>query len=133
MLVNGISEGFAGQCPVVGQFEETGWNMQCPVTGQWSRQADNVCSFGVYNGGYSNRPTQPYRNNPYVSYVPDTVMPHYYPQQPVYQQPVYVAPQPLIPNLPCHQNSDWDYNSMCFNVDGQPCQYTSVVDLEDFM
>ncbi|KOB79398.1 Uncharacterized protein OBRU01_00391 [Operophtera brumata] len=131
MLVNGITEGFPQQCPVVGAFEETGWNTQCPMSNQWSKQLDNVCSVGVYNGNFVNRPVQCHRNDPYVSYVPENVVPQYYHPQNVYHQPRYQPP--LIPNLPCHQNQDWDYSSMCYNVDGQPCQYTNVVDLEDFM
>lgn len=132
MLVNGIPEGLQQHCPVVGAFEEAGWNIQCPMSNQWSKQSDNVCSVGVYNGNSVDRPLQCYRNDPYVSYMPKNVMPQYYHPQNVYHSPRYIQ-QPLIPNLPCHQNQEWDYNSMCYNVDGQPCQYTNVVDLEDFM
>lgn len=52
-------------------------------------------------------------------------------QIPDQQNVVYT--QPVQTNLPCHQRPEWDYNTMCYNVDGQPCQYTNVVDLEDFM
>lgn len=133
MLVNGFAEGFPQHCPVVGAFEETGWNMQCPMSHQWSKQMGNVCSFSVHNE-IVDRPVQCHRSDPYSSYVPENVIPQYYQPQIVYHPPRYIQ-QPLIPSLPCHQNQnqEWDYNSMCYNVNGQPCQYTNVVDLEDFM
>lgn len=104
--------------------------MQCPMANQWSWQMDNMCSVGVY----ANQ-QQCFRSvNPYSSYIPNNVIPQYYAPQCPAQTPVrYVPPQPVIQDLPCRQSQAWDYNSMCFDIDGQPCQYTSVVDLEDFM
>lgn len=133
MFIDGFPGGILPHCSVVGQFEEIGWNLQCPVSGQWSKKPENVCGFGVYNQNYVKYPTQCYRNNPYA-YVPDAVAPVVYnaPQN-VYQNPMRYVPQPMVPNLPCHEKQDWDYNNMCFNVNGQPCQYTNIVDLEDFM
>ncbi|CAG4984758.1 unnamed protein product [Colias eurytheme] len=135
MFVNGDP---LPQCPVVGPFEEIGWQTQCPVSGQWSKPpVKNVCGYNVYsanvNGAFS---TQCYNNNVFVcdnpgfdqfySEPPLTNGQHYYPR---------VAPHPQLmqPNLPCQQRQEWDYNSMCYNVNGTPCQFTNVVDLEDFM
>lgn len=132
MLLEGVSEGFLQRCPVVGAFEETGWSMQCPVSSQWPRQQlGNVCGAGGSVYGNLN-PGQCYRTDAYASYAPVDVTPQYYPQN-VYIPPAQFRQPPLIPNLPCHQGQQWDYSSMCYNVDGQACQYTNVVDLEDFM
>ncbi|XP_045452892.1 hypoxia-inducible factor 1-alpha isoform X1 [Melitaea cinxia] len=121
MLVNG--EPLYERCPVVGGFEETGWNVQCPVSNQWSRPpVNNLCNYDVYNG-YSDLAVQCYTRNCYVQDNP----PQYYQQRVVYQPPSFQS------ELPCRQSQEWDYTSMCYNVDGQPCQYTNVVDLEDFM
>lgn len=134
MLVNGFGEQYPQECPVVGAFEDVGWNLQCPMSGQWTRQpVDAQCSYGGYNPNLQSPSVQCYRNVPFMPYGHENVLP-YYPAQEVYQQPVrYVPQRPMIQNLPCHQQPAWDYNSMCFNVDGQACQYTNVVDLEDFM
>lgn len=121
MLVNG--EPLYERCPVVGSFEETGWNMQCPVSNQWSRPpVNNLCNYDVYNG-YSDLAVQCYTRNCYVQDNP----PQYYQQRVAYQPPSFQS------ELPCRQSQEWDYTSMCYNVDGRPCQYTNVVDLEDFM
>ncbi|CAH0594106.1 unnamed protein product [Chrysodeixis includens] len=131
MLVNGFEQ-FPQQCPVRG-YEDAGWGVQCPMAGQWSRQIEtSQCGYGNYNPNFKSPSVQCFRNAPFLPYGHDNVFP-YYPPQEVYQQPVpYVPPVP-IQNLPCHQQQPWDYNNMCFDVDGQPCQYTTVVDLEDFM
>lgn len=122
MLVNG--EPLIQRCPVVGNFEETGWNMQCPMSNEWSRQStvNNLCNYNQYNG-YSDIPVECYNR-------------YYYVQGNVQQycsRMTYNAPIVTQANLPCQQRPEWDYNSMCYNVDGQACQYTNVVDLEDFM
>lgn len=96
---------------------------------QWVKQAvDNLCSFSVYGPSYP--PVQCYRDGtlPYNVNVS-----HYHVPQNEYQQPANYVQRSGFQNLPCQQPRLWDYNSMCYNVDGQPCQYTSVVDLEDFM
>lgn len=123
MLVNG--ESLIQRCPVVGNIEETGWNMQCPMANQWPGQLsiNNYSNYNQYSD-CNEIPVQCYNRN---YYVPENIPQQYYP--PV----VYTTPPPIQVNLPCHQKPDWDYNSMCFNVNGQPCQYTDVVDLEDFM
>lgn len=133
MLVNGFGEQIPQECPVVGAYEDGGWNSQCPMADQWSRQTvNNLCSFSDYSSNFGSPSVQCYRNVPINPYGHENVP--YYPVQEVYQQPVnFVPPRPLIHDLPCHQQQAWDYNSMCYNVDGQPCQYTTVVDLEDFM
>lgn len=136
MLVNGFSDSYSQGCPVVGAFEDDGWNLQCPMADQWSRQTVNAnlqCSYGDYNSNLQSPSVRCYRNFPFVPYGHENAL-SYYPLQEVYQQPVsYVPQRPMIQNLPCHQQPAWDYNSMCYNVDGQACQYTAVVDLEDFM
>nr|XP_026489699.1 hypoxia-inducible factor 1-alpha-like isoform X1 [Vanessa tameamea] len=122
MLVNG--ENIIQRCPVIGSFEETGWNVQCPMSNQWSRQpVDNQCNYDIYNS-FSDLSVQCYDRN----YYRDSVPQQYYPQRVVYTQP-----PSFQADLPCRQRQEWDYNSTCYNVDGQPCQYTNVVDLEDFM
>nr|XP_021192033.2 LOW QUALITY PROTEIN: hypoxia-inducible factor 1-alpha [Helicoverpa armigera] len=132
MLVNGFGEQYPQGCPVVGPFEDGGWKKQCPMADQWSRQAMNSqCAYGDYNSS-SKSSVQCYRNVPFVPYMHENVHP-YYPVHEVYQPVSYVPPSPMIHNLPCNQEPAWDYNSMCYNVDGQACQYTTVVDLEDFM
>lgn len=108
--------------------QAAGWAVQSPEIGhgQWNAQPPDV-TYGVYKQSFCEPPVQcdTYYNN---------VQCGYYPPQPQYYRPVQMAPsRPMIPDLPCHQNQQWDYNSMCYNVDGQPCQYTNVVDLEDFM
>ncbi|XP_039757469.1 uncharacterized protein LOC120631873 isoform X2 [Pararge aegeria] len=148
MFVNG--EPIIQRCPVVGNFEETGWNLQCPMVSQCSRQpVNNLCNYDVYNG-YSDISVQCYNR---TNYVQDNVLTQqYYQQNVAYTQPVQhyqtnlschqiqgkqnVYTRPVTEfqtTLPCHQRPEWDYNSMCYNVDGQACQYTDVVDLEDFM
>lgn len=116
------------QCSVRGQQQHPAWNGQCSMagSGQWNFQSPDVC-YGVYDQSVCEPPVQCYKN--YGNDVPG----YYPPQQ--YYQPVQMVPRrpPLIPDLPCHQNQQWNYNTMCYNVDGQPCQYTNVVDLEDFM
>ncbi|CAG9789062.1 unnamed protein product [Diatraea saccharalis] len=120
MLVNG--ERPLNQCPVSSQFGDTSWGSQCPVVGQWNVQPPDVC-FSGYNQNYVGTTVPCYRNvYEHVSY---------YHQVP-YQTPVQYARQTVIPNLPCHQEQ-WNYNNMCYDVDGQPCQYAGVIDLEDFM
>ncbi|XP_013170729.1 PREDICTED: hypoxia-inducible factor 1-alpha-like isoform X2 [Papilio xuthus] len=109
------------QCPVVGNYEETQWSGQCPMESQWSKP-ENICSYQYgYNVPYSKLSNQSFSGNYVCNYTNQ-----YYGGQ---VQTVY-APQTL--NIPC-QGQQWDYNTMCFDVDGQPCQYTNVVDLEDFM
>lgn len=106
------------QRPFQEPCEAIGWNMQCSMTNQWDRSPVNN------NFGDINPSVQCYNRNYY-----DNVQ--YYPTQ---EYPVsYVPEQRIINNLPCQQVQQWDYSNMCYNVDGQPCQYTSVVDLEDFM
>ncbi|XP_013139203.1 PREDICTED: endothelial PAS domain-containing protein 1-like isoform X2 [Papilio polytes] len=116
MLVNG--DRISYQCPVVGNYEDMQWMGQCPMASQWSKP-ETMCSYVYgYNEPYFKLPNQ--RINDYAcDYV-------YYGGQ---VQAVY-PPQTL--NLPC-QGQQWDYSTMCYDVDGQPCQYTNVVDLEDFM
>ncbi|KPJ18057.1 Hypoxia-inducible factor 1-alpha [Papilio machaon] len=119
MLVNGDRVPY--QCPVVGNYEETQWSGQCPMASQWSKP-ENMCIYEYgYNEPYSKLPNQRFSGNYVCNYAHQ-----YYGNQ---VQTVYV-PQTL--NLPC-QGQQWDYNTMCFDVEGQPCQYTNVVDLEDFM
>ncbi|KAJ2953171.1 hypothetical protein O0L34_g744 [Tuta absoluta] len=106
-----------GQCPVVGPFEDT-YGMQCPMENQWPNDQFEP-QVQCYRDFY---PQYQYQNQ------------YYAPQ--VQRAPPVVQPQPIQPmfaNLPCHQQQQWDYTSMCYNVGGQPCQYTNVVDLEDFM
>ncbi|XP_034834052.1 uncharacterized protein [Maniola hyperantus] len=143
-----VNEPLIQRCPVVGNLEETGWNLQCPMTSQWSRQpVNNLCNYDVYNG-YSDLSVQCYNRTSYIQDIPQQ---QYYEQNVAYTQPVhqyrtnvachqipeqrvYAQPVPdFQTDLPCRQRPDWDYNSMCYNVDGQACQYTNVVDLEDFM
>lgn len=121
------------QCPVVGNLEETGWSLQCPMASQWIKQP--VCNYNVYNSNVpfvnSDLSVQCYnRNYPVCDNVPQYYQHIPHPPQNVFSQQ-HLVQNPL--NLPCNQNQQWDYNSMCYNVDGQPCQYTNVVDLEDFM
>ncbi|XP_045537896.1 hypoxia-inducible factor 1-alpha isoform X2 [Papilio machaon] len=119
MLVNGDRVPY--QCPVVGNYEETQWSGQCPMASQWSKP-ENMCIYEYgYNEPYSKLTNQRFSGNYVCNYAHQ-----YYGSQ---VQTVYV-PQTL--NLPC-QGQQWDYNTMCFDVEGQPCQYTNVVDLEDFM
>lgn len=126
MYVSGVEPSLS-QCADMGQFPDTGWTSQCPVTGygQWNVQPPDVC-YGVYRPSFSEQPVQCHRdfyNNGQ----------EYAPQQ--YHCPVQLVPsrQPMIPNLPCQQTPQWNYNSMCYDIEGGPCQYTNVVDLEDFM
>ncbi|XP_053614002.1 hypoxia-inducible factor 1-alpha-like isoform X2 [Plodia interpunctella] len=117
MLVNGDH----GSFQPINQYEESRWNSYPRLEPQWPVQ--NVCN---QSRDYVEPPAQCYN---YVNQVPQ-----FYPQG--YQPPVFryvQPPQPIIPNLPCHQVQQWNYNTMCFDVDGQPCQYTGMVDLEDFM
>ncbi|KAI5632574.1 hypothetical protein NE865_14722 [Phthorimaea operculella] len=109
-----------GQCPVVGPFEDT-YGMQCPMESQW-QSVPFEPQVQCYRDFYPQ-----YLQNPY----PQTQ--YYAPQVQPIPPVVQPQPQPMFANLPCHQQQPWDYNSMCYNVDGQPCQYTNVVDLEDFM
>ncbi|XP_045502869.1 uncharacterized protein LOC123699868 isoform X2 [Colias croceus] len=135
MFVNGDP---LPQCPVVGPFEEIGWQTQCPVSSQWSKPpVKNVCGYNVYsanvNGAFS---TQCYNNNVFVCDNPG--FDQFYSEQPITNGQIFyprVAPHPQLmqPNLPCQQRQEWNYNSMCYNVNGTPCQFTNVVDLEDFM
>lgn len=118
MLVNG--DRIPYQCPVVGNYEDMQWMGQCPMASQWSKP-ETMCSYVYgYNEPYFKLPNQ--RINDYAC---DYVQQYYGGQV----QAVY-PPQTL--NLPC-QGQQWDYSTMCYDVDGQPCQYTNVVDLEDFM
>lgn len=103
----------APQACAVDRFQDNGW-MQCPVIEQWPL-SKNTCF--VYP------PVQCYN-------YPNVPQPQYYPVQ---ERPANYDQHPIYPNLPCQQTQQWDYDSMCYNVDGQPCQFTSVVDLEDFM
>lgn len=105
----------APQAYAVDRFQENGW-VQCALNEQWPT-SENTCF--VYPQVQCNN----YQNVPQPR-------PQYYPVQE--HRPDYVH-HPIYPNLPCQQTPQWDYNSMCHNVDGQPCQYTTVVDLEDFM
>ena len=125
MLVNG--ESLTQRCPVVGNFEESGWSVQCPMANQWSGQLsnNNISNYNQYSG--NNEITVQCYNRNY--YVPDNIPQQFCQYQPV----VYTTPPIVQASLPCHQKPEWDYTSMCYNVNGQPCQYTDVVDLEDFM
>ncbi|XP_026315120.1 hypoxia-inducible factor 1-alpha isoform X2 [Hyposmocoma kahamanoa] len=105
----------APQTCAIDGFQDNGW-MQCAVNQQWP-MSKNTCF--VYP------PVQCY-NYPNVP-LPQ---PQYYPMQ---ERRTDYVQHPIYPNLPCQQTRQWDYDSMCYNVDGQPCQFTSVVDLEDFM
>ncbi|XP_049877924.1 hypoxia-inducible factor 1-alpha isoform X2 [Pectinophora gossypiella] len=117
------------QCPVVGPYEDSAGWVPCPMANQWHVPMNTVNAPGVtfdpsvqcYRSYY-----EPQHPEPQYPQYPQQYRP-YIPIQPQQQ------PQPIFPNLPCHQTPQWNYNSMCFNVDGQPCQYTNVVDLEDFM
>lgn len=104
------------QACAVDRFQDNGW-MQCPVNEQWPT-SKNTCFVypPVHCYNYPNVP-QP--------------RPQYY--HPVQKRRADYVQHPIYPNLPCQQTRQWDYDSMCYNVDGQPCQFTSVVDLEDFM
>ncbi|XP_075982714.1 uncharacterized protein LOC142980965 isoform X2 [Anticarsia gemmatalis] len=136
MLVNDLNDQYYAGCPVVGGYEERGWNMQCPMVDQWSRQPiTNQCSYGDNNSNFMSPSVQCYRNVPSVPFAHPNVLQYYpIPVQEVYPRQMSYAPSPpMVPNLPCHQQQPWDYDSMCYNVNGQPCQYTSVIDLEDFM
>lgn len=128
MLVYGHQ--YPGQPAVVGQPEATAWNIQCHEMNQNQIPDNRMCTHSGYNSNYPTN--QCYNNDP----NPYSVAAPYYPPQEVYNlgdvQVGYLR-QPVIPNLPCQQSQQWDYSSMCYNVDGQPCQYTNVVDLEDFM
>lgn len=128
MLVNGYCDQYMQQCPVVGRFEEPTWNMQCPMSGQWPKLMNNVSSFGLYGMNFTH-PVQCYTNDQYQPICEN--MSQYYPN--MYPTVVQTVQPPIMQNLPCQQSQNWDYNSMCYNVNGQPCQYTNVVDLEDFM
>lgn len=96
-------------------------------------------SCDYYNVANSERESQCYEDGQYYA---DQEQPPL--QKDFYNPRPYVLPNqvtpgfarsyPIVRDLPCHQGvQPWDYNSMCFNVDGQPCQYTDAVDLEDFM
>lgn len=128
-------------CPVVGRYEETGWSAQCPMANQWSRSR-GLHEYGVFTDNKLYPMSQPaiqcYSNGTFFD-TPGQLRSQYFMQRP--HQQVY-APQmaqavyqrPMVPDLPCNQSAQpWDYNTMCFDVNGQPCQYTDVVDLEDFM
>lgn len=121
MFLNGYQEGVA-QCPVL---QDPGWAVQCPMGNQWIQQQTNQ-----YNYSRFKNYIYPMRGLSQQCYggvfYQDRVQGYATQIRPVQEQ--------LVPNLPCNQrNQQWDYNSMCYNVDGQPCQYTNVVDLEDFM
>lgn len=134
MLVNGLGDQYGQGCPVAGDFEDRGWYVQCPMYEQWSRQpVSEQCSYSAFNPNFVSPSVQCFRNVPPVYlHNPNQYCP--VPIQEVYPRQVsYVPPAPLIPNLPCRQQQSWDYDSMCYNVDGQPCQYTAVIDLEDMM
>lgn len=120
--------------------DRTGWNMQSPMSNMWGRGPSGVY---VDNRLYPMRdPTVPCYNNGTFIDTPGQLRPHYFAQRPYPQPQSMYAPQmmqpafhtPIVNDLPCHQQNQqmWDYN-MCYDVDGQPCQYTNVVDLEDFM
>jgi hypothetical protein len=121
MLVSG--EHPFSQCPVMGQFEDTGWSSQCPMFGQWNGQPNDMC-YSAFNHNYVTS-VPCYRNVYDETYrSPWIHSPMKYPQ----------TQSLMIPNLPCSlPQQEWDYNSMCYDVNGQACQYTNVVDLEDFM
>ncbi|CAH2045759.1 unnamed protein product, partial [Iphiclides podalirius] len=120
MLVDG--SGLPQQCPVVGGYEET-WSGQCPMSSQWAKQSQfHVSDYGAYRDAYMGPSMQCYNSAYYACNTPQLYCG-------AVQRAEY-APAPL--NLPCN-GQQWDYNSMCYDVDGQPCQYTNVVDLEDFM
>ncbi|XP_073950650.1 HIF-1 transcription factor component sima isoform X2 [Choristoneura fumiferana] len=134
MVINGFKNHCPQQCPVVGRIEDIGWTLQCPVTGQWSRQpVNNVGNLGASASNVFREVPQPMQCYSRNYYVPENP-PQYFPSQIVYPRPVsHYQAAPIIPNLPCNQRQEWDYGNMCYNVNGQPCQYTNVVDLEDFM
>ncbi|KAL4708271.1 hypothetical protein ACJJTC_016320 [Scirpophaga incertulas] len=111
-------------CAVMAEYRGGGWGSQCTVVGQWNTQPH--MGFSDYQSCQNSVPF--YRN------ICNTA--HYYPvsvSQQLHPPHEYLQPQQPVLNLPCHQNQPWDYSTMCFNVDGQPCAYTDVVDLEDFM
>ncbi|CAG4931496.1 unnamed protein product [Parnassius apollo] len=126
MLVNG--DRLPMQCPVVGSYEETGWSAQCPMSSQWSKlPLNDVSDYSIHNSDPNSGISMQCYNNNY--YVCDNPPPQQYYGNRMYPQVGY---GPVSLNLPCH-GQQWDYNSMCYDVNGQPCQYTDVVDLEDFM
>ncbi|XP_047511271.1 uncharacterized protein LOC125053762 isoform X2 [Pieris napi] len=112
-----------------------GWRGECSNF-QWTPPVQNIRDYNACNviGDYSNQRYQAdyYVRDPGIQYFCPTinnVQPSVpinvcYPQKP--------APQ-FMQALPCRQSQEWDYDSMCYNVGGEPCQFTSVVDLEDFM
>ncbi|XP_068619326.1 hypoxia-inducible factor 1-alpha-like isoform X2 [Battus philenor] len=121
MWVNGA--GLPVQCPVVGSYEDTRWSAQCPMAFQRLKQpSDDICNYGVYCDPYTKM------SNHNSNYFVSANTPRSYDS--LVQQSAEYA-MPLI-NVPC-QGLQWDYNSMCYDIGGQPCQYTNVVDLEDFM
>lgn len=133
MLVNGQGDAYFQNCPVSRGCEDQGWNMQCPMYDQWSKQSvTNQSCYGNIDQNFASPSMQCYKNVPLVPY--STVQYYPVPVPKVYPQVVNYVPQvSLLPNVPCRQQQDWNYDSMCFNVDGEPCQYTEVIDLEDMM
>ncbi|XP_045528138.1 uncharacterized protein LOC123716434 isoform X2 [Pieris brassicae] len=117
------------------QDSRPGWRGECSNF-QWTPPVQNICDYNACNviGDYSNQRylADYYVRDPGIQYFCPTVnnvqrsvpINVCYPQKP--------APQ-FIQALPCHQIQEWDYDSMCYNVGGEPCQFSSVVDLEDFM
>ncbi|XP_063367285.1 hypoxia-inducible factor 1-alpha-like [Cydia amplana] len=127
MVIHGCGNNVPLQCPVVGRMEDIGWSLQCPMTGQWSRQPVNNVALSAPSVYREIPPVECYPGNYYAPKA------QYFPPQVVYPRPIPQFQAPVMPNLPCNQAQEWDYGSMCYNVNGQPCQYTNVVDLEDFM
>lgn len=128
MFVNG--EPLPG-CPVSDQ----GWGGQCSnFLCQPPAPVLNTCDYNARNvvGDFSNQ--RYYLNDTEAQYFLQSInnvqcsgpindVPRF-PQKPASQ---------FIQALPCRQTQEWDYNSMCYNVGDGPCQFTNVVDLEDFM
>ncbi|CAF4799228.1 unnamed protein product [Pieris macdunnoughi] len=111
-----------------------GWSGECSNF-QWT-PVQNICDYNACNviGDYSNQRYQAdyYVRDPGIQYFCPTVN-NVQPSVPINVcYPQKPAPQ-FMQALPCRQSQEWDYDSMCYNVGGEPCQFTSVVDLEDFM
>ncbi|GBP67792.1 hypothetical protein EVAR_53788_1 [Eumeta japonica] len=145
MIVNGFEEGLPKKCPVVGNYEDTG-SMQCPMWNRWAHRQPSVRAFEDYGADIVYPQCDPLMQC-YMGRDGRTLYPtqHQYsvaappPPPPPLPPPLYLHPQqamvrrPIVPNLPCNQGVEpWNYNT-CFDVDGQPCRYTNIVDLEDFM
>ncbi|CAK1552316.1 unnamed protein product [Leptosia nina] len=113
--------------PVPGAYDEVAWAQQGPMQCQWT-PISNACDFNACNviGDFSTQCYNNYVREPRVQYYCPPI-----PNVPCVQQ-CYPNKQ-FLQALPCRQTQQWDYNSMCYNVDGEPCQFTNVVDLEDFM